>query len=76
MRFRIYAFTVSVFIVFVRTEGLNALKSLCLLTFAFTNVCVYNRLRVDGALVYFSSVCVTHILNRAFLAQGTEKTAI
>ena len=46
MRFRIYAFTVSVFIVFVWTEGLNALQK-----FAFNIFCVYNRLRVDGASV-------------------------
>ena len=45
VRFRIYAFTVSFFIVFVWTEGLNAQK------FPFTIVCVYNRLRVDGASV-------------------------
>ena len=38
MRFRIYAFTVSVFIVFVWTEGLNAKK-----------VCVYYRLRLQSS---------------------------
>ena len=40
-RFRIYSFTVSVFIVFVWTEGLNAQKSLRLLAFAFTIVFVW-----------------------------------
>ena len=45
-RFRIYAFTVSVFIVFVWPRPKRIKK------FAFTSVCVYNRLRVDGALNY------------------------
>ena len=42
--FRIYAFTVSVFVVFVDGRPKHIKK------FAFTSVFVYNRLRVDGAL--------------------------
>ena len=49
-------------------------------TFQFIEVIedVLKTCAVPKPLVYFSSVCVTHVLIRAFLAQGTgtEKTAI
>ena len=43
-RFRIYAFTVSVFIIFVCMDG----SPKRIKRFVFTSVCFYNRLRVDG----------------------------
>ena len=60
--FRIYAFTVSVFIVFVWTEGLNAWKSLHLLSLAFTIVFVWTGpKKFQGTMlfevVHFDPVC-------------------
>ena len=64
----------SVFIVFVWTEDLNALK------FAFTIVCVYNRLRVDGALVSFAIECISghtsHSLPASLLKTATKIAAL
>ena len=65
-RFRIYAFTVSVF---VWTEGLNAK------TFAFTGVCVYNRLRVDGAWDSRESVRFCRQLHRICVLPLSNRVA-
>ena len=48
--------------------------------FAFTIVCVYNRLRVDGALVSFAIECISghtsHSLHASLLKTATKIAAL
>lgn len=63
MRFRVYAFTVGVFSVFVWTEGLNAYKSLRLLSFAFTIVFVWTGPKLPFEVLTITSMATPQIKN-------------
>ena len=59
---RIYAFRVSVLIVFVWTEGLNAEKSLLLLSFAFTIVFVWTGPKIISLYIQNCSSQFFHVV--------------